>query len=54
MTGLVTRYLPPRLVQALVMLVTLSLLFGPDRVSRWIEALGATAALRVLGVEAAP
>jgi len=50
MPDLFLRYLPPRLVQALLLLVTLTLLFGTDRVAGWIESLGATAALRILGV----
>ncbi len=53
MIELLVRYLPPKLVQALVLLAVLALLFGAERVARWIETLGATAALRLLGVEAA-
>lgn len=49
---LVTLYLPPRFVQTVVLLVVFALLFGPERLAGWIEALGATAALRLLGIEA--
>lgn len=46
-----SHYLPPRFVQALVLLATFVVLFGSERVARWIEALGVTLALRLLGIE---
>lgn len=52
MLDVLQRYLPPRLVQALLLLVVLVTLFGAETVRTWIEALGATAALRLLGIEA--
>ncbi len=50
-TDLLARYLPPRLVQAALMLALLVALFGSGTVRRWIEAMGAAAALCLLSLE---
>lgn len=47
----IAAYFPPRYVQALVLFLILGATLGFDRVAGWIESLGATVALRLLGIE---